>query len=118
MLDDPGKTVHFETLDHGKRRIICTVLDWEHVCRKPHEYMEGEEQEVIDALAKPDHGIRHLDSDNALRRIIYYKTNIPKKCYVKVVVEFQDDKCIGDGRIITANEANNIKDSEKPELKI
>ena len=43
-------------------------------------------------------------------------THHPKKCFVKVIVEFDDDKCCENGRIVTAYEPNNIKDGEKPEL--
>ena len=80
--------------------------------------MEDEEQEVIDALANPDYGIRYFDCDDPLRRRVYYMTHKQKGCYVKVVVEFQDDKCNGSGKIITAYETNNRKDCEKPEIQI
>lgn len=115
--NDPSKIAHFETVDYAGRNIFCSLIEWEHVCRRPHEYMEDEEQEVIDALANPDDGIRYIDCDYPLLRRVYYMTHIPKKCYVKVVVEFDDEKCKTGGKIVTAYEKNNRKDCEKPEPK-
>ena len=115
MEADPSTTIYFETLDNRRNRITCTLLDWEHVCRRPHEYMEGEEQEVKDALANPDHGLRYFDCDYPSRRV-YYMNHQAKKCYVKVIVEFENEQCIGDGHIVTAFETYNKKDCESLEI--
>jgi hypothetical protein len=113
---DPGKDIHFETNDYTGIKIICTVLDWEHICRAPHEYMEGEEQEVIDTLRYPDYGVRYHDADYPETRRVYYMTHNMKKCFVKVIVEFQDKASVGNGRIITAYETVNLKDGERLEF--
>ncbi len=113
---DPSKIAHFETLDYAGRKIFCSLIEWEHICEEPHSYMEGEEEEVIAALKNPDHGIRYCDADYEDTRRVYYMTHLPKECFVKVIVEFQDAECMGDGKIVTAYEPENIKPGEKLEF--
>jgi len=113
---DRGLNIHFSTDDFAGRKIICTVLDWEHICRAPHEYMEGEEQEIIDGLMNPDYGVRYHDADYPDTRRVYYKSHNQKHCFVKVIVEFQDKDCNGNGRVITAFETVNLKDGERLEF--
>ena len=117
MDHDDGKKWHIETVDFLGNKVFCTERRWKrHICRKPHEYMDGEEQEVMDTLKRPDYRIRHFDADEPCRRI-YYMSRPAKNRFVKVVVEFPDVACLGVGEIVTAYETNNIKDGEKPELK-
>jgi hypothetical protein len=108
--------VHFETIDFSGRKIICTLDRWEHICRIPHQYMEGEEQEVIDALQNPDFGVRYIDADYPENRRVYYLSINWKKCFIKVIVEFDDNNCDQNGTIITAFEPVNRKDGEMLEF--
>lgn len=116
MEVDTGKRIHFETVDYKGRKIICTERQWKHVCKKPHEYMEGQEDEVIETLQKPDYGIRHIDVDDPNYRRVYYMTHSSKEWIVKVIVKFKTEECEEYGEIVTAYETNNIKEGEKPEF--
>jgi len=78
--------LHLETDDFAGRKIICTELQWQdHVCgRRAHRYMEGCEQEVIDALRSPDHRIRYLlDDEQHPNRRAYYKLSWTKDYFTK-----------------------------------
>ena len=108
--------LHFETIDFKERRVVCTRYDWfTHVVRRGHEYMEGQESDVVDVLQHPDHGIRHIDKNYPTRRI-YYKASKTKDYFLKVVVEFEDESCNRTGKIVTAYMPDDIKPGEKPEL--
>jgi hypothetical protein len=52
------KNIHFEVRDFKGGVIICEESTWnDHIVGCPnHPYMEGTEQEVIDALQNPEYG--------------------------------------------------------------
>jgi hypothetical protein len=112
MSDD----IHFEVKDYAGRTIVCTVIQWEdHVLKPSHKYMEGAENEVISALKSPDNNIRYIDRNpKYTNRRIYYKAIFDY--FVKVVVDYQDDKCDGIGYVWTAFMPSEITKGEKPEI--
>jgi hypothetical protein len=109
--------IHFEVEDFKGRKIICTNSRWnDHIIIDPdHPYMEGSEQEVIDALQNPDPRFRSIDKDYPNGRI-YYKLSRTGDYFTKVVVEYNNDKCTGIGRVWTAYQPDEIKPGEMPEF--
>jgi len=112
------ENIHLETTDFLGRRIVCTELQWkDHIVGcKHHDYMEGEEKTVIEALTDPDYGLRHIDADDPTKRC-YYKSSPRKDYFTKVVVKFENENGEGLGYIVTAFMPDNIRPGEKPELK-
>jgi hypothetical protein len=88
------KNIHFEVTDFKGRVIICEESTWnDHIVGGPnHPYMEGNEQEVIDALQNPEYGFRCHDRAYKNCRI-YYKLSNTKDYFTKVIVEYVDDQC-------------------------
>lgn len=108
--------IHFEVIDCKGCKIVCTKEQWfDHIAARPHEYMEDEEERVKEAIRSPDFGLRHKDKEYSKRRC-YYRKSETEDYYVKVVVEFENENCDGDGRVITAYMPDDITPGEKPEL--
>jgi hypothetical protein len=108
---------HFVTNDFEGRQIICEESQWvDHVCKKPHSYMEGAEAEVIDALQNPDFGLRHVDREYPFYRI-YYKISTTKDYFTRVVVEFGNEDGEGPGRVVTAFQPDSIRHGDQPEFR-
>jgi len=109
--------IHFETIDFEGRRIICDELRWnDHIIGDPdHPYMEGTEQEIIEALQDPAYGLRYYDRTYPNHRV-YYKISKTKDYYTKVVVRFDNDKGEGIGKVWTAYQPDSVTDSERPEF--
>ncbi|MGC1375135.1 MAG: hypothetical protein WA821_02875 [Anaerolineales bacterium] len=81
-----------------------------------HNELDGQEGLVIRALQKPPTGIRyHSSQPEYPNRMIYYGAGIVTQ-YVRVVVEFADTRCRGNGKIITVLSVDKIKSGEKAEL--
>lgn len=109
--------VYFEVKDYKGRTIICEKSRWfDHIIENVHHtYMDGAEQDVIDALVKPNNNCRCYDRKYQNRRVYYlYHPNWDE--YTKVVVIFDDDGCNGLGRVWTAYQQDEITPGEKPEL--
>jgi len=109
--------IHLDTTDFMGRRIVCTKTQWrDHIVGcKHHDYMEGEEEAVKNALIDPDYGMRHFDVDDPSKRC-YYKSSPHRDYYTKVVVKFENSNGEGIGYIVTAFMPDNIRPGEKPEL--
>lgn len=109
--------IYFETEDFRGRRIICTKSQWyDHVVEGTHHrYMDGAEDDVIDALRNPHNNHRSYDRIYKNRRV-YYKYNRTWNDYLKVVVLFEDDSCSGTGKVWTAYQQDRITKGERPEL--
>jgi hypothetical protein len=109
--------VYFEIKDFKGRTIVCERMRWfDHIIENTHhKYMEGSEEDVKQALRTPHNHHRCYDRVRKNRRV-YYFYHVNFKDYTKVVVEFDDDKCEGTGKICTAYKVDEITPGEKPEL--
>lgn len=84
----------FEVIDKTKRKIRLTKRQWSHITIK-HPDLSGKEEDIKDALEKPDLIIQHNFNENARN---YYKYNKDEKAYLLVSVKYLN----GNGFIITA----------------
>jgi len=107
---------YIDVKDFLGNRIICCRERWDdHIANDLRNHnLEGLEKEVIRALTKPSGGMRHHDTDFPERMSYYGRSSIAR--YIKVSVEFNDRKCIGTGRIITAYACSKMKPNEQPEF--
>lgn len=109
--------LHIETTNFEGRRIICTESQWyDHIVEnKNHNYMDGAESEVIDALKNPHNNYRCHDRYYKNRRV-YYGYREEWEEFTKVIVEFENEDCNGEGKVITAYAVDTKSPSELPEL--
>jgi len=109
--------IKFETKDFRGRKITCTRVRWiDHIAENSHHaYMDGLEDYVIEAINNPHNGYRCYDRAYKNRRV-YYKYYEAWDEYLKVVVEFEDNKCEGEGFVCTAYQQSEKTRGERPEL--
>ena len=109
--------LHFEIEDFKGRIIVCEKTRWfDHIAENiHHKYMDGSEEDVINALKNPHNQHRCYDRVRSNRKI-YYFYHSHWKNYTKVVVDFDDDKCEGTGKVCTAYKQDEITPGERPEL--
>ncbi len=111
--------LHFETKDFKGRTIVCEKVQWvDHIVENMHhKYMDGSEEDVIQALRNPHNQYRCYDRARKNRRV-YYFYHPHWNNYTKVVVEFgdEDKDCNGLGKVWTAYKLDEITSGEKPEL--
>jgi len=112
--------IYFETEDFKERKIICTKVQWHDHILKHHPYMDGSEDDVVDALRNPHNGQRCYDRGHKTRagnrRRVYYKYFETWDEFLKVIVQFENKECNGIGYVWTAYQVDEITKGERPEL--
>ena len=96
----------FKVTDPRGREITCSDECWDGHVVKAKPRMAHQEGTVKGALEEPDGIAQDVDFRD---RQCYYKLLPHKKCYMKVVVELENDH----GKVITAFLADSPKRGEK-----
>lgn len=109
--------VYFEIEDFKGRTIVCERVRWfDHITENAHHnYMDGSEEDVIQALKNPHNLHRCFDRVRKNRRV-YYLHHPHWGDFTKVVVEYDNDNCDGTGKVCTAYKVDDITPGERPEF--
>lgn len=101
-------TILFEVNDPRGYRVVCTQETWEKHVLEQRPFMDGWENFVKSAIENPDIGI--YQSVSRPNREIYYGKLYSSPRYIRIVVEFNDDRT---GKVITAFPSDSGKTGER-----
>lgn len=105
------KEVFIEVKDPRGHEVICTLEWWESHILDHHPDMEGWEDEVIEAIQKPEYGIIYRAAHYP-NRCVYYKVINKREIgglYIKVIVVETESKPF---KVVTAHFVSNKQPGE------